>query len=70
MLPKLQARPWLLLAAAALSVAIFVVDTIALPDIAVAVLYVVVVLLAARVFQPRGIVLVSVGCVVLTCLSA
>jgi len=68
--PKVQARRWLLLAAAALSVAIFVVDTIAPPDIVVAVLYVVVVLLAARVFQPRGIVLVSVGCVVLTCLSA
>jgi len=69
-LPKVQARPWLLLAAAGLSVAIFVVDTVTHPNIVVAVLYVVVVLLAARVFQARGLVLVSVGCVVLTCLSA
>jgi PAS domain S-box-containing protein len=69
-LPKVQARPWLVLAAAGLSVAIFVVDRVAHPDIVVAVLYVVVVLLAARVLQPRGIVLVSAACAVLTCLSA
>jgi hypothetical protein len=33
-----QARPWLLLAAAGLSVAIFVVDTVTHPNIVVAVL--------------------------------
>ena len=68
-LPKVQARPWVVLAAAALSVAIFVVDTVTRPGIVVAVLYVVVVLLAARVFQARGITLICMGCVVLTCLS-
>jgi PAS domain S-box-containing protein len=68
--PKMQARLWIVLVAAGLSVAIFVVDTVTHPDIIVAALYVVVVLLAARVLQPRGIVLVSVVCVVLTCLSA
>ena len=70
MLPKVQARLWIVLAAAGLSVAIFLVDTVTHPDVVVAALYLAVVLLAARVFQPRGIVLVSVACGVLTCLSA
>ena len=36
-MPKVQARPWFVLAAAGLSVAIFVVDRVAHPDIVVAV---------------------------------
>ena len=46
--------------------AIFAVDTFTLLDIAIAVLYVVVVLLAANVLQRRGVLLVSAGCLALT----
>lgn len=58
--------PKLLIAAAAFAIAIFAVDTFTLLDIAVAVLYVVVVLMAANAFQRRGVLLVSAGCLVLT----
>jgi two-component system, LuxR family, sensor kinase FixL len=48
------------------AIAVFVVDTVTPLDIAVAVLYVVVVLMAANYFQLRGVLLVSMGCLVLT----
>lgn len=48
---------------------IFVADAITSLEIAVPVLYVLVVLMAARSFQARGILLVSVGCLVLTVLG-
>jgi len=48
---------------------VFVLDTVTPAEFAVSVLYVGVVLLAARVLQPRGILLVSVGCAVLTLVS-
>jgi two-component system, LuxR family, sensor kinase FixL len=51
------------------AVAVFLVDTITPLDIAVAVLYVVVVLVAANYFNLRGVLLVSMGCLVLTVLS-
>ena len=54
---------------AAIAVAIFVVDTIAPLDIAIAVLYVAVVLLAARFLARRGVVLVALGCVALAVVS-
>jgi PAS domain S-box-containing protein len=54
---------------AALAAVIYVVDTIMAIDIAVAVLFVAVVLMAARFCRPRGIVLVAAGCVCLTVLS-
>lgn len=67
---KVPARPWLVLAAVALTAGIFLLDAVTHPSIVVAPLYVLVVLLAARVLHPRGIVVVSLGCGVLTCLGA
>ena len=46
--------------------AIFVVDTQIHVDIDVPVLYVAVVLMSTRLFEGRGILIVSVGCAVLT----
>ena len=51
------------------AIAVFVVDTVTPLDIAVAVLYVVVVLMAGNYFQLRGVLLVSMGCLALTVLS-
>ncbi len=48
------------------AVAIFLVDTFTPLDIAIAVLYVVVVLTAANLFERRGLLLVSGACLVLT----
>ena len=71
-----QALPWrgttsalLPVGTAALAAGVFVADTITRTDIAVAVLYVAVVLMAARFCRARGIVLVGAGCVGLTVLS-
>jgi C4-dicarboxylate-specific signal transduction histidine kinase len=57
----------LVIAAAIIAAAIFVVDTLTRP--AVAVLYVAVVLLAIRFCERRGVLLVALGCVALTILS-
>ena len=57
------------LAGAALAAVIFIVDMMTPPDVAVAVLYVAVVLMVARVFRTRGIALAATGCVILTFLS-
>src|SRR5688572_9527217 len=51
------------------AIAVFVVDTVTPLDIAVAVLYVVVVLMAANFFQLRGVLLVALGCLALTVVS-
>jgi PAS domain S-box-containing protein len=51
------------------AIGIFIVDTITPLDIAVAVLYVIVVLVAGAYFQRRGVLLVSTGCLALTVLS-
>ncbi|CAB3769993.1 Adaptive-response sensory-kinase SasA [Paraburkholderia solisilvae] len=59
----------LAIATAALAAVIFTIDTIVVLDIAVATLYVVVVLSAARFCKPRGLVLVGVGCVGLSIIS-
>jgi PAS domain S-box-containing protein len=59
----------LAVATAALAAVIFIADTATLLDIAVATLYVVVVLIAARFCKPRSVVLVGLGCVALTVLS-
>ncbi|MGE0751546.1 MAG: sensor histidine kinase [Variibacter sp.] len=48
---------------------IFILDTVTELEIAAAVLYVAVVLMAVRVYAARGVVIVSAGCVVLTILS-
>jgi PAS domain S-box-containing protein len=64
-------RPSLVLPllAAVVAVAIFIVDTITPLDIAVAVLYVVVVLLAMDFAGQKGILIVAGGCAILTVLS-
>ena len=56
-------------ATAALAAGIFVADVLTPVGVAVAGLYVVVVLTAARFLRPRGVVLVAVGCAVLTLVS-
>ena len=57
------------IATAAVALGIFIGDTITSLEIAAAVLYVVVVLVAARFLKPRGVLLVSGGCVGLTVLG-
>ena len=54
--------------AGALALAIFVVDAITPLDMAVAVLYVVVVLLAVNFLPRRGVLLVAMGCATLAML--
>jgi two-component system sensor kinase FixL len=56
-------------ATAAFAAGVFIADTVTPIEIAVPVLYVAVVLMAARFRRARGIVLVAVGCVGLTVLS-
>jgi PAS domain S-box-containing protein len=56
-------------ATAAVVAGIFVVDMLTPPEFVVAVLYVAVVLLAARFCQPRGVVLVAAACIGLTVVS-
>ena len=51
------------------AIAVFIVDTVTPLDIAVAVLYVVVVLLAAQYVSRRDVLIVAVGCIALTLLS-
>jgi PAS domain S-box-containing protein len=57
------------LIALAFATAIFAIDTFTPLGIAVAVLYVVVVLMASRFLQGRGVLLVSAACIALTVLS-
>ncbi len=64
-----RVSPVLPLLAAAIAVAIFVVDTLTSLDIAVAVLYVAVVLLAVDFTGFKGIMAVAAGCALLTILS-
>src|SRR5258705_889447 len=56
-------------ATAMFAIGIFIADAITTQEIAVAVLYVVVVLMTARFCQVRGVLIVSVGCVVLAALG-
>src|SRR5262245_10669480 len=67
--PASSASPIFLVILGALAIGIFLVDTIVPLDIAIAVLYVVVVLLAANFLQRRGVLLVAAGCLALTVLS-
>ena len=63
------ASPVLPLIAGAFAIGIFLVDTITPLDIAVGVLYVIVVLIAANFLQRRGVLLVAAACLALTVLS-
>ena len=67
--PAIATSPILPLATAALAVAIFVIDTVTNLEIAIAVLYVAVVLMSVGFCQKRGVILVSLACVALTVLS-
>jgi len=64
-----KATVTLAIATAALAAVIFIVDTVTVLDIAIATLYVVVVLIAARFCKPRGVVLVGLGCMGLSIIS-
>jgi hypothetical protein len=55
--------------AGTLAIIIFAIDTFIPFDIAIAVLYVIVVLMAANSLRRRGVILVSLACVALTVLS-
>jgi PAS domain S-box-containing protein len=57
------------LATIAITLAIFIVDTFTLLDIAIAVLYVLVVVMAADFLPSRGVVIVSSACAALTILA-
>ena len=63
------AAPALLGAAMLIAAAIFVADTVTQLEIAVAVLYVAVILMVVRVFERRGVLVVALACVALTILS-
>ena len=67
--PAFAGSPILPLIAGAFAIGIFLVDTVTPLDIAIAVLYVVVVLLAANFLQRRGVLLVAAACLALTVLS-
>ena len=67
--PVIAASPILPLATVALAIGIFVLDTVTNLEIAVAVLYVAVVLMSVGFCQKRGVILVSLACVALTVLS-
>jgi len=66
---NIAARPLLPVTALVLTVLVFVVDTVTPLEIAVAVFYIVVVFLSVSFCQKRGVVLVSLCCVVLTVVS-
>ena len=57
------------LVAGAIAIIIFAIDTFIPFDIAIAVLYVIVVLMAANFLRRRRVILVSLACVALTVLS-
>ena len=67
--PTLSNPPLLPIIAGALAVGIFVVDTASTLDMAIAVLYCVVVLMGASFLQRRGVLLLSSTCLALTVLS-
>jgi two-component system sensor kinase FixL len=67
--PASATSSFLPIVAAAFAIAIFLVDTVTTLDIAVAVLYVVVVLMAANFLERRGVLLVGLGCMALTVVS-
>ena len=62
--------PALVVAMIVIAAAIFTLDTITHLEIAVAVLYVTVVLIAVRILPLRGVLAISAGCIALTLLSA
>src|SRR5258708_38729435 len=66
---RAAAAPVLLIAAILIAAAIFIADTLTRLEIAVAVLYVAVILIAVRALERRGGLLVALACAALTILS-
>jgi signal transduction histidine kinase len=66
---KTAAASVLLVAAVVIAAAVFVADTLTQLEIAVAVLYVAVILIVVRVFERRGVLIVALACVALTIVS-
>lgn len=66
---KTAAAPVLLTVGVLIAAAIFVADTITQLEIAVAVLYVAVILIAVRAFERRGVLVIALACVALTIVS-
>ncbi|WP_028345583.1 hypothetical protein [Bradyrhizobium murdochi] len=66
---KATEAPVHLVAAVLIASAIFVADTLTRLEVAIAVLYVAVILIAIRVFERRGVLVVALACVALTILS-
>jgi len=66
---RVPSSPLLSTLLVALTLLIFAVDTFTPLDVAIAVMYVVVVLLSASIWQRRGVVLTSAACLALTLLS-
>ena len=67
--PAIGNWPIVPIAAGAIAIAIFVVDTLTHVNVAVGVLYVAVVLIVVRSFEPRVVLLVAAGCMALAVLS-
>ena len=63
---KTAAGPAVLVAAGFIAAAIFVADTLTQLEIAVAVLYVAVILISVRTLERRGVLIVALACVTLT----
>lgn len=68
-LSDMAASPMLSLAVGAIAIGIFLVDTITSLEVAIAVVYVVIILIAAVFLRRRGVLMVSSGCLALTVLS-
>lgn len=65
----LSARPALVTISVGLAIAIFIADTVTPLEIAFAVFYTIIVLLSVNYTRKTGVVLISVGCIVLTVVS-
>ena len=68
-LSDIAASPTLSLAVGAIALGVFLIDTITTLEVAIAVVYVVVVLIAAVFLRRRDVLVVSAGCAALTALS-
>jgi len=66
---RVTAPALVLVAAAVLAAAIFIFDTVTPYGMAIAVLYVIVVLIAGSFLPPRGILVTAAACAALTVLS-
>ncbi|MRW88645.1 PAS domain-containing protein [Duganella sp. FT80W] len=66
---RVPRTPWMSALLILLMLLIFVIDTFSPLDMAIAVMYVVVVLISASIWQRRGVLLATAGCMALTVMS-